>query len=244
MDAGISVRRGRSPGTAPALPPQGALLAGFLLWVATGWERAEEETMAEHRKVMILVATLVGLAAVSATLAARAKDEAREGPGARTTITAELPSGRILVLSTGTDGGDCTVHGSRLICLDGGSLAIADLGEGCVRVARGGRCRIVGMDSVADEVPEGLGLSPQNSSIDVECEEGEKSGYVFTISDTDGRAICGVNKGVSGKVIGGTCTKDGSECAGLDCVSGCLSGNSNCECRIKSMPGRRARTSD
>src|SRR5262245_45114012 len=113
--------------------------------------------MAERGRVFLaagITALAVAVpAAGTAAHAAPVKSGAAEGAKEKgqTAITAELANGRVLILSTGTSGGDCAAEGSRLTCADGRSLAVADLTLGCITVKEGGRCRIAsGTDEAGD----------------------------------------------------------------------------------------------
>ena len=188
------------------------------------------------RTRQILALTLLALTAAPAAWAARR--DTRE-----TSIARPWRHGSFLVLSTGTSGGECAVHGERLACFDGLSVAVADLENGCGRVAGGGRCTILeaGGAGMGDDPPSTVGA--QESSIDVECETGSKKGTVYTIADGDGHGACGPNRDVDGKVNGGTCTKGGSECGSVDCDHGCGTASANCECHVRTR-ARSVQTSD
>ena len=136
------------------------------------------------------------------------------------------------------------MHGERLACFDGQSVAVADLENGCGRAAGGGRCTIVEARGPELEEEPPSSVQTQESSIDVECETGSKKGTIYTLTDGDGNGSCGPNRDVDGRVNGGTCTKGGSECGSVDCDSGCGTASGNCECRVRSLRSRSVQTSD
>lgn len=163
-----------------------------------------------------------------------------------TAIVQTRPDGKVLVVATGTEGGECSAIEGRLTCHDGRSYAIADQ-QGCRRVAGGARCILTDpgqgpggeIDLSASDVFEGGTpslVTAQESSIEIECEEGDKKGAVYSLSDSDGTGTCSPQFSAYGKVNGGGCSKGGHECAGVDCMHGCTGSNTNCQCRIRSGP--------
>lgn len=187
----------------------------------------------------------IGLLAVGALMMAGSGVLAREAGVARTVRSTSIaharPDGKVLVLATGTEEGECSVFGGRMACRDGGSYAIADAQDGCRKVSGGARCSISEPDRPPreeDAFDTGL-VETQESSVDIECEGGSKLGGIYTITDGDGQGSCGADRSVGGRVIGGTCTKNGNECTSFDCEHGCSSGNNNCQCKVKSAPKKK-----
>ena len=169
------------------------------------------------RKTILLV-SVVALAIMAATPSR-----------AMTSVSHERPDGKVLTVATGSDDGECSIHGSQLVCEDGPGFAIASLETGCVRAGRGGRCTV----GDGDQPPLD---SAQGSGTDVECETGSKKGYVYTLDDGDDTGSCGQNRAVGGSVNGGTCTKNSAECTSADCDHGCGTSSQGCKCSIKSKP--------
>lgn len=183
----------------------------------------------------------------------------RQASGA-TSLAGATGRGLVLTVSTGTPAGECETRGRRLVCRDGARLALADLDGGCLRVESGGQCTLR-QAGPADDDPAGADREPaallpgeagcraprtpvtaESSSIDVECETGSKRGSTYTLDDGDGTGSCGPNRDVDGRVNGGTCTKNGSECGSVDCDHGCGSSSQNCGCRVRSSTKKVAAT--
>jgi len=159
-----------------------------------------------------------------------------EAPCLAATISAEGAHGRVTV-GTGTGGGACRREGTRLVCEDGDRVAIASLELGCSRAEGGALCEV-------SRRPRGRVVIPDANSIEIECETGAKRGYVFLISDIDGKGACAAEYNGDGDVTGGACFKGRDACALFDCDHGCGGASLNCECHIQSRPRQSVTSSN
>ena len=157
---------------------------------------------------------------------------------AGTSLSKPRKDGTVLIVTTGTNGGECTVHGDTLFCEDGERVASADVDEGCIRTSAGARCAIVQPREPLpiDEEP-GPAMAQSGSGSDIECETGKKRGNVYSLSDGDGKGGCAATRDHAGRINGAVCTKNDAECATMTCDQGCLGGGAGCDCKLKSSKG-------
>jgi hypothetical protein len=157
-------------------------------------------------------------------------------PGRGGTSVVTMPGGgAALVVSTGTGHGDCPVRGTVVTCHDGSSVSSADTAAGCLTSVGGAYCTLVGVDDQdqpADvdnpEIVEAMG-----TEVDITCTKGALQSTVVTVSDGDGNGECTSTLGPDGRITSATCTKDGRECAAMDCTHGCTSAGRGCSCKVK-----------
>ena len=157
-------------------------------------------------------------------------------PGFAASLSAEGAHGHI-TLNTGTQGGACRRESTQLVCEDGDRIATASLERGCARVEGGALCEVL-------RPPRRRVVTPNANSIEVECETGAKKGYVYLISDVDGKGACAAEYNGNGDVIGGSCFKGRDTCALVDCNHGCVGVSLNCSCHIQSRPRQSVSAAD
>ena len=162
---------------------------------------------------------------------------AAAAPSGAAVISDEGPRGRRVAVRTGTPCGECRRDGAELVCSDGARLGVASRERGCMTTEGGAQCEIT--PRAEDRV-----VVPDANVIDVECGTGAKKGYVYTISDGDGKGSCAQDFNGAAMVDGGSCTKGRVPCAIVDCDHGCEAAALNCECHIKSRPRASAIASD
>jgi len=158
---------------------------------------------------------------------------ATAAPATAAVISAEGKHG-LVTLRTGTEGGDCLQEGSQLVCTDGDRVATASLERGCTKAEGGALC----------EITMGRHVVTPQDGLEIECESGAKKGYVYLLTDSDGRALCVQNYDGYGNVNGGICFKGRETCTSLNCDHGCEGASLNCGCHIKSRPRQTVSTSD
>lgn len=159
-------------------------------------------------------------------------------PGEAIQVTRVLGDGSVLVVSTGTSSGRCVAERSSVSCSDGASYAYADLETGCGARGGAGYCLIARSgDLEVDAAGTSQEKQPLESKIDVKCGSGSLRGTVFTVGDGDGSGSCGPDRAIDGRIVGATCSKNGSECTNVNCNDGCTSASANCSCAIKRSPG-------
>lgn len=135
----------------------------------------------------------------------------------------------IIVVTTGTNHGMCTVSGTSISCIDGQNQAQGDKIQGCGSFSGSGYCITLSYAAYQPVLPTG-GVS----STDVQCQTGGKQGDVYTLSAGDDTGSCGPTKDAGGRVDGGNCTKGGGQCASVSCETGCGTSSNGCSCSLKS----------
>jgi len=156
-------------------------------------------------------------------------------PAGAAALSAEGPHGRRITVSTGTGSGDCARDGHRLVCIDGDRIAVASLEIGCETAEGGAICEVA---------PPRRGRVSPEDGVEVECETGAKKGYIYLITDSEGKALCVQNYDGYGRVNGGTCFKGRETCASVNCDHGCEGASLNCGCHIRSRPRQTVSTAD
>ena len=71
------------------------------------------------------------------------------------------------------------------------------------------------------------------TEVDITCTKGTLQGTVMTVSDGDGTGECTSSFGPDGRITSATCSKDGRECAAMDCTHGCTSAGRGCSCKVR-----------
>ena len=191
-----------------------------------------------RRTVTIVCGPLIaGLLLVTAAFGL---DSARGG----TSVVTMPGGGAALVVSTGTGHGDCSVRGAVVTCHDGSSVSSADTAAGCLSSVGGAYCMLVGVDDQdqSAEVDNPEIVEAMGTEVDITCTKGTLQGTVVTVSDGDGNGECTSTLGPDGRITSATCSKDGRECAAMDCTHGCTSGGRGCSCKVKLRPTAPPRT--
>lgn len=151
-----------------------------------------------------------------------------------------------ITVSTGTGGGTCRAEGKEIVCEEGSSFASADLDGGCGPKAGEGYC-LVELDGELAFTPGESGdaevVFVLESRVDVRCGTGGLEGVVFSFADGDGQGHCAAERDPARRISGARCTKNGQECAAMNCEDGCTSTRSMCRCEMN-QPARGAMKAD